>query len=144
MKHLFAYGTLMCREIFQQVTGLALTPVPARLTGYSRWAIQGEDYPAIIPDPVAQVEGVLYCQIPPSVWSLLDQFEGPGYRRESLKVELAEQILHAESYVLHPEWRHRLSWMGWDYEQFLRDGKARFEREYQGFAALATMTRPSL
>ena len=48
MENLFAYGTLMCEDIMQDVAGCRLSCVPAELRGYSRRRVRGEHYPALV------------------------------------------------------------------------------------------------
>ena len=137
MKHLFAYGTLMCHEIMQEVSGLKPDPVKARLRGYSRRTVRGEHYPAIKPDEQGHVEGVVYMDLPAKAWERLDRFEGELYERTCVQAITAGNLkVHADTYVIHPSFQHCLSEEKWDYEKFLHTGKSHFLSLYKGFCGL--------
>jgi gamma-glutamylcyclotransferase (GGCT)/AIG2-like uncharacterized protein YtfP len=139
MKHLFAYGTLMCGEIMEEVAGVLPPHGPAILSGYSRWAVQGESYPAVVPDVAGRVEGVVYQNVPDRAWERLDRFEGEMYVRQAVQIELNDgRTLPAETYVARPAFRARLDRREWRYSDFLDHGKAGFQSRYQGYRALAS------
>ncbi|XCN72913.1 MAG: gamma-glutamylcyclotransferase family protein [Candidatus Electrothrix aestuarii] len=127
--HLFAYGTLMCAELMQEISGCnPPTSVPATLQGYTRRAVKGLSYPGIFPDAGGLVQGCLYQDLPDSTWASLDRFEGEMYAREQVQVALEEgtlldTLLQAEVYVVRPEFLHHLDTMDWDFAAFL----ARYE-----------------
>lgn len=134
MKHLFAYGTLMCDDVMQDVSGLQLTCVPAVLHGYRRLRVKGEHYPAIVPDAASVVDGVVYENIPHSAWILLDRFEGDMYARETVQIKLASgTVLLAETYVTRAGFNNYLEETEWDFSTFLRDGKESFCKSYKGY-----------
>ena len=135
--NLFAYGTLMCGDIMYEVSGCHLPNEPGTLTGYSRRSVTGESYPAIIPDREAAVDGVIYRNVPGSAWYRLDRFEGEMYERRQVTVILNNRTtLSAETYVIHPEYLNRLDQSGWDFDDFIRNAKANFQRCYKGYQAL--------
>jgi gamma-glutamylcyclotransferase (GGCT)/AIG2-like uncharacterized protein YtfP len=137
MKHLFAYGTLMCDDIMAEVSGAQLSPIPATLRGYRRLRVKGEHYPGLIPDAEGQVEGVVYRSVPQSAWIRLDRFEGEMYSREIVQVALADQtVAEAETYVVRADFMDRLDEAEWDFAVFLRKGKGSFCRSYKGYRAL--------
>ena len=80
-KDLFAYGTLMSRDIMQRVSGQRCEATPGVLRGYRRNRICGEVYPGIIASPGGMVEGILYSGLAEDAWKRLDLFEGEMYRR---------------------------------------------------------------
>ncbi len=134
--NLFAYGTLMCPEIMQRVTGVLPEALPARLDGYRRGPLAGVDYPAIFPRREAGVEGLLYLDLPPWVWPRLDLFEGTTYSRRTVEVTLGDGTNRtAEAYVLNPEYLDRLLEAEWSFTEFLATGKKRFEKDYENFPA---------
>lgn len=134
MRHLFAYGTLICADIFEQVSGRRATGLSATLKGYSRRPVVGAEYPGVLPQAGSSVDGVVYRDLPAAAWRRLDRFEGEMYRRRVVGVRLASgEILPAEVYVVRPAYRHRLAASEWDLDGFVRAGKARFWREYRGF-----------
>ena len=133
MNNLFAYGTLMCPDILQEVTGCCSPYLEGILTGYSRRAIKGEVYPAIIPDENGTVEGILYVDIPAGAWVRLDEFEDEMYSRQPVEIRLsAEAVVPAMTYVIRPEFQHHLEEQEWDYQNFLRHHKNGFIMEYKG------------
>ena len=135
--HLFAYGTLMVRQIMRSVSGMDLDGTTAVLPGYRRRLLRGEVYPAIRPDAWARVEGIIYTQLGHTAWQRLDSFEGELYQRETVVVELAdEQRLQAQTYVLKPQYHGLMSRDAWSLEWFLQSGHASFLSEYTGFQQL--------
>jgi gamma-glutamylcyclotransferase (GGCT)/AIG2-like uncharacterized protein YtfP len=137
MAHLFAYGTLMCEDIMQEVSGCRPSPLKATLTGYSRRRVRGEDYPGLLPWEPGRVEGVVYRDLPEPAWRRLDRFEGAMYTRLGVAVELeCGGRLAAETYVVHPQWTDRLEEVEWDFADFLRRGKMRFKAGYEGYRHL--------
>ena len=135
--HLFAYGTLMCEDIMEEVSGCRLPPRPGRLSGFCRRRVKGEHYPAIVPDENGQVEGVIYQGVTASAWERLDRFEGEMYVRRPVTIEWAEGgLCEALTYVIHPDFAHCLDATEWSLSEFLRSGKARFQGQYKGYQAL--------
>lgn len=101
MENLFAYGTLMCDDIMREVSGCDLSHRPGTLHGYSRRAVKGEDYPAIVADETGVVVGVIYLDVPDSAWRRLDAFEGEMYARQAVQVDLSDGVtLVAGVYVV--------------------------------------------
>ncbi len=137
MENLFAYGTLMCDDIMREVSGWHLSHVPGTLKGYKRRSVKGEAYPALVPDAKGSVEGVVYRNVPESAWDRLDLFEGEMYARQRVQIELKDGgTLSAEAYVVQPAFLDRLDQSDWDFADFLRNGKARFQRHYKGYQSL--------
>ncbi|MDY6990752.1 MAG: gamma-glutamylcyclotransferase family protein [Thermodesulfobacteriota bacterium] len=137
MENLFAYGTLMCDDIMEEVSGFHLAYVVGILKGYSRWCVKGEHYPALVPDEEGRVEGVVYQNLSNGAWDRLDRFEGEMYTRESVEVELADgTTVPAAAYVVRAEFLNHLDQADWDFEDFLRNGKARFQNHYKGYQSL--------
>lgn len=128
--NLFAYGTLMCEDIMMEVAGCCPAHCRGILTGYSRRPVRGEVYPALIPDEKGGVEGILYFDISTHALELLDQFEGEIYSRRAVEIRLPyETVVHAESYVLQPEFLHRIEETEWDFDNFLHHHKTNFLTE---------------
>ena len=137
MDHLFAYGSLMCDDIMRHVSGLQLSGARGTLSGYRRFCLNGEDYPAMVPVADGRVRGVVYAGVDRTAWDRLDRFEGEMYARRIVTVRLDDgRALDAATYILQPQFQDRLGDAEWDYDAFLRDGKARFLRQYAGYRAL--------
>lgn len=127
----------MCEDIMVEVSGCHLSHVPGILKGYSRRSVRGEHYPAIVPDNESIVEGVVYRNVPNSVWDRLDRFEGEMYKRQPVDVELNDgEMLYAETYVIQPVYLNRLDRSDWDFNDFITTGKASFQRHYKGYRSL--------
>ncbi len=134
---LFAYGTLMVKEIMALVAGGSLEATPARLHGYRRNLLRGQVYPGIRPDPQHRVDGVLYTGLTQNALHRLDLFEGDMYCRQSTRIELPDrQKVSAETYVLRPEHYACLSESSWDLDNFIRTGRDIFVAEYAGMAKI--------
>jgi gamma-glutamylcyclotransferase (GGCT)/AIG2-like uncharacterized protein YtfP len=137
MRHLFAYGTLMCEDIMNQVSRCRLATVPGVLRGYSRRRVRGKAYPGLIPRDTDLVEGLVYRDVPDPAWERLDRFEGTLYLRRTVSIELEnDQKLSAQTYIVRPEFTPLLDDAIWDYAEFLRKGKSIFQSCYEGFRAL--------
>ncbi|MEW6668489.1 MAG: gamma-glutamylcyclotransferase family protein [Thermodesulfobacteriota bacterium] len=135
--NLFAYGTLMCEDIMEEVSGVPLSHVPGTLKGYSRRSVKGEHYPGLVPDAEGSVEGVVYRDVPDSAWDRLDRFEGEMYARRLVQIEWNDGMtLLAAAYVVRPEYLDRLDPSDWNFNEFLRKGKAGFQKDYKGFRSL--------
>jgi gamma-glutamylcyclotransferase (GGCT)/AIG2-like uncharacterized protein YtfP len=133
--NLFAYGTLMDEEIMDRVSGCRPARRPAILYDHQRQPLQGKSYPAIVWKKGATVSGVCYLDLPDSAWQTLDLFEDVMYERIAVQVTLTDgATLPAETYILKPEFHPMLGQGDWDYDDFIRSHKRRFEQEYRGFA----------
>lgn len=140
--NLFAYGTLMCADIMHQVAGCLPALAPASLAHYQRRRVSGEEYPAIVGQHGAAVQGVVYLDVPAAAWRRLDRFEGEMYDRRTVRVECADgNRLPADTYVIRPEFAQLLLTSTWSYEEFLRSGRKRFAADYGGFDAPANLKR---
>jgi gamma-glutamylcyclotransferase (GGCT)/AIG2-like uncharacterized protein YtfP len=134
--HVFAYGTLMCADILSAAAGGIAPPPgePAVLAGFSRHPVAGEDYPGIRHEAGGRVAGLLYHDLDAHAIARLDRFEGPQYRRETLSVTLADgRHETAEAWVFREDFHRLLEPGEWDFDAFLRERRARFERRYIGF-----------
>jgi gamma-glutamylcyclotransferase (GGCT)/AIG2-like uncharacterized protein YtfP len=137
MENLFVYGTLMCEDIMRDVSGCVLGRAVATLVGYQRKQVRGEEYPGLVEEPAGRVEGVVYHRIPESAWERLDRFEGEMYERHTVGVRLGDgEHASAQTYVVRPRFRDRLSDVEWDFADFLRRGKERFQNGYEGYESL--------
>ena len=137
MANLFAYGTLMCEDIMEEVSGCRLCSYPGTVRGYCRRSVREEHFPALAPDKEGRVEGVVYRDIPASAWSRLDRFEGEMYIRQLVQVEMIDGAnLPAETYIVQPKFLCYLEASEWSFTKFLRNGKKLFQRDYCGYRQL--------
>lgn len=128
----------MCEDIMSAVCGTpSLHHLAATLDDYRRQPVIGQPYPGMVPAEGSQVRGVLYLDLAPSAWPRLDAFEGEEYVRRQVQVRLQDGSEEsAWTYVFRPCYASRLADGAWDFERFLRTGKARFEALYLGFGKL--------
>lgn len=127
----FTYGSLMCADIMDAVTGRPCSGEPARLAGYRRRPVRGEEYPGIAAAPGGEVDGVLYRGVEADALARLDAFEGDMYRRVEVAVMLADgRTTTAQTYLFRPDLAHLLEDREWDFERFVAEGKTRFQARY--------------
>ena len=137
IKDFFAYGTLMCEDIMEEVSGCRLSCMPGVLRGYSRRSVRGEHFPALVLDQEGRVEGVVYRNLTSSAWERLDRFEGDMYIRRVVQIELNNgTALPAATYVWKPQFLDDLEDSDWSFANFLRNGKEHFQRDYRGYQQL--------
>ena len=126
MLHCFAYGTLMCEDIMEEVSGSVFLREPGILKGFIRRVVRGEFYPGIVPMADCEVAGVVYREVPEEAWRRLDVALCDG------------KMLSAGTYVVKPEYASRLDSAEWSADDFIRNGKSAFRQSYTGYAALKT------
>lgn len=78
----FVYGTLMFEPIIEALLGRIPENKPFRLHGYRRFRVPEQTYPAILPDPTAFVDGILYFAITFEEKKILDAYERDAYQTE--------------------------------------------------------------
>ncbi|MGZ5781655.1 MAG: gamma-glutamylcyclotransferase family protein, partial [Burkholderiaceae bacterium] len=61
--HIFTYGSLMFPQVWQRVVRGQYHSANAIVSGYARYTIVGETYPAIIEQAGATVHGVVYFDV---------------------------------------------------------------------------------
>ena len=137
MKDFFAYGTLMCEDIMEEVAGCRLPCMSGVLRNYCRRSVKNEEYPALVAEAGGCVEGVVYRNVPDAAWDRLDRFEGEMYARLPAQVELSDGATRQTlTYVVRPAFLGCLADAEWDFMHFLRHGKERFQREYSGYGQI--------
>lgn len=110
----FVYGTLLFPEVCQKIVGEILIGTPATLLGYRRYEArtrQRGNYPAIVPDAQASVDGLVYFDITEQQAKSLDQFEwieGQLYHRHGASVVVSGLVVDVQIYVAGPELYRRL------------------------------------
>lgn len=75
--------------------------IPSVLLDYHRYKVKGEIYPAILPYPGDQVEGLVWQDLTFEEIDQLDNFEGDDYSRITVKVKskLSNTFLNCFVYV---------------------------------------------
>lgn len=137
MDHCFAYGTLMCEDIMEEVAGCNHSAHPGLLKGFWRCSVRGELYPGIIPREDYNVPGIVYRDVSSDEWRRLDDFEGELYERRKVQIMLPDGgTLWAGTYVVKPEFISRLAPVDWHFEDFLENGKSLFRKSYKGYEGI--------
>lgn len=118
--HVFTYGSLIFPAMMEAVTGRVPSNGPARLSGFTRFALLDRDYPGIVPRDAGEILGRVYFDVGVAELARLDDFEGEEYRRERVRVVLsAGKLVDAFVYVLRPECADLVTDAPWDPEHFL-------------------------
>ena len=89
---LFAYGTLTDPVFVGQLLEHPVTLTPATLLGFQKIALEGFDYPLVVPAEAGRVAGQVLTDVVPADYERLDAYEGVGeglYLRAEGEVELA-------------------------------------------------------
>jgi gamma-glutamylcyclotransferase (GGCT)/AIG2-like uncharacterized protein YtfP len=116
---LFSYGTLQFPEVLQAVTGCHLEGERAVLDDYACYTVKGKVYPALIHEPRARTEGLVYTGIGDAHLRKLDDFEGNLYQRIRVCVTDEEgKPLQAWTYVVREAMRAQLTRTPWNREDF--------------------------
>ena len=130
---LFADGTLLLPEITEVVLGRRPLGRAATLTGYARFRMRGERFPALVAQVASQTGGLVFDDIAGDELDTLDAYEGEMYQRVAVQVVLAEGgASDAWVYLLRPEHLDHLSAEHWDLERFAAEEVERFMREEFG------------
>lgn len=134
MNNLFAYGTLMCEDIFYSVAGMKLSYSAGLLKGYCRYPVIGHVYPGILPRCGFTVQGIVYSDVPDRVRLRLDRFEGEMYERCSVLVKCEDnKKITAYTYIIRPQFAHCLEQKDWNFQNFLVVEKKIFRQSYAGY-----------
>jgi len=129
MAKLFAYGTLMCSDVFEKLTGMSpRAVVPGKVKNHHCLRLRGEVYPGMVKGQGGVVDGKVYT-ISSFLWRVIDDFEGEQYFKKPVTVhyENGKREL-VQAYLLRPECRRLLSRSLWDIDTFI-------EKEKEGFMA---------
>jgi gamma-glutamylcyclotransferase (GGCT)/AIG2-like uncharacterized protein YtfP len=147
VSHVFTYGSLMFGKVWSRVVTGRYIPAAARLAGFCRQRVRGQDYPALLSAPPGMageqrvVDGVLYLDVEASDLAALDGFEGPDYRRIQVEVTVGEQVpggpppggmVLADAYLYVAA--DKVESGPWDPQEFERERMDRFLREYAPFS----------
>ncbi len=119
-QHIFFYGTLMCSEVYEAITGKPLETKPATLCHFKIYSLQNRVYPGIIPSRDSEVKGQL-ASVDNKTLDLLDDFEGEEYTRTLVEATSSTgNIIKSWAYVLKESHHSLAEAEGWDYEKFLK------------------------
>eukprot|EP00878_Enallax_costatus_P017780 GHUV01018682.1.p1 GENE.GHUV01018682.1~~GHUV01018682.1.p1 ORF type:complete len:147 (+),score=12.20 GHUV01018682.1:308-748(+) len=115
----FVYGTLMAPEVLNLLIKRVPPHKPAKLSGYSRYRVKGQVFPAILHStPQSQVQGMVLMELTPQELHILDVYESEEYYRERVSPELEDgTTVPADVYVWRDEYRSMLDG-AWSYEEW--------------------------
>ncbi len=105
MGNAFVYGTLLFPEVAGHVAGITGDGEPATLFGYRRYEATTRErgnYPAIVKDDTASVDGLLHRDLSQEQLEALDRFEcikDHLYKKETATVFVGEEEVAAFIYV---------------------------------------------
>lgn len=100
LHHIFTYGSLMFAQVWQRVVRGQYRSAKATVSGYARYAITGETYPAMVKQQGGTVEGIVYFDVDEGDTAMLDRFESADYRREHLQASLGKEgMQEVEAYI---------------------------------------------
>jgi gamma-glutamylcyclotransferase (GGCT)/AIG2-like uncharacterized protein YtfP len=127
---LFVYGTLLLPAVIEALIGRVPPRLPAVLPGYRRYRLTGRAYPAIVAEPAARVDGLVYRGLAPRERMILDAFEGDAYERRRVRARTRRgELLAADAYVLargHERLLQRAP--AWSLEEFAAGSGAAYVR----------------
>ncbi|MBM4025336.1 MAG: gamma-glutamylcyclotransferase [Planctomycetes bacterium] len=112
--HLFIYGSLRDRRIFQSVSGYAFTLKPSRIDDKTLFAELAflPHYRRVSPDNVyyyavpahpARIEGILIHDVPRMALAEIDRYEGKRYQRQTVQVHTGHGVVEAQAYLTTAE-----------------------------------------
>lgn len=131
--NVFTYGSLMFKDIWQDVTRENNEQLAATILGFSRVFIEGDVYPVLKPtSPTESLTGVMYTNVSHAAIKRLDVFEGEYYQRIKAKVKLENttESHEAEVFVLKSKFQHLASSRNWSPDVFVAEHKDHFVRNY--------------
>jgi gamma-glutamylcyclotransferase (GGCT)/AIG2-like uncharacterized protein YtfP len=98
--HVFTYGSLMFPEVWARVVKGDYRSVRGALRDHARFAVRDQDYPGMVAQPGARVDGVLYLDVEDADLARLDHFEGDDYRRLTVDVAGDDGVVRvAQTYL---------------------------------------------
>ena len=138
----------MFDAVWTRVVAGRYRSAPGRARGFSRFAVAGESYPAVVRSARGEVIGRVYLDVAPEDLARLDAFEGDEYRRARARIELLDPgfdplgeapppqqgrgTTTAELYLFLAA--ARLAPHPWDAQRFGREQIDRFIATYAGGA----------
>lgn len=133
MPNLFAYGSLMSLDIWQNIATGHYQHEQAFLDGYRRVYIKHDCYPVLIPaSSQSRLTGIIYLKIKIPDLRRLDAFEGKIYQRKTITITLehSSKKLKAQAYFLKPQYRYLASGRIWSANYFNQKFKTQFIQTY--------------
>jgi gamma-glutamylcyclotransferase (GGCT)/AIG2-like uncharacterized protein YtfP len=117
---LFTYGTLQFPEVMEALIGRMLPWEEAEAPGFAQFQFTDRIYPGMVSMKNATTQGRVYTTLSGWAWEILDRFEDPIYRRDSVEVCRSDgSTLMAYAYVLPLAQQHLLSSEVWRMDWFV-------------------------
>lgn len=115
----FCYGTLLFSEVMRLAAGVELAGRPAVASGWARYRVRGEVFPALVAQAGARTPGAIFAGVDARALARLDEFEGPLYVRRALEVERDDGVrLSAQAWMLAPGREAELTREPWNAQSF--------------------------
>lgn len=129
-RSLFAYGSLQFPTVHSAVLGRHAETVRAQVSGWVPVRLTDRPFPALVSQPGAVTEGILFLDLSADERSAMDEFEGPFYDLVGVRtiegVDAVTYAANATAPLSHADQDHtRL--VEWSPETFLRDELADYE-----------------
>jgi len=126
----------MYDDVWNRVVSGTFSRIPARMQGYRRLAIKGEEYPGMI-EGDGTVLGCIWMGLDKENLARLDDFEGEYYERISaVAIDDANVPIAINFYCFKKEYHHLLKNHDWDEIKFQDRGLRKFMVQYMGFEKL--------
>jgi gamma-glutamylcyclotransferase (GGCT)/AIG2-like uncharacterized protein YtfP len=145
---LWVYGSLLHAGLRRALLGRPVPAVAASLSGYRRFALRGQVFPALVSAAirgrdVGPVQGAL-ISVRPRDLRLLDAYESDLYIRTRVRVRSGAGggTVQAWCYLLHPRHRRDADTRAWSLPQFERRHAARSIIEARAFRAAQSRFGP--
>lgn len=131
MRHgLFVYGTLQLPEKLQSLLGRVPSLEPATLHGYRCGLVARADFPGIVPQADAVVNGQVLAPLSQAELDILDQYEGELYQRVRVSVVAARGPVNVWVYAIVPWARGRVTEQVWTVEDYRTRKRPRWTYRY--------------
>ena len=131
--NLFVYGSLMYEEVWRRLVSREFRRMPARLDGYRRLRIKGEDYPGLVKG-AGVVHGTVLLELDDETLGRLERFEAECYRRVSGRVIGDSGVeIPADFFEIRESHMSLVEDVEWDVRKFEQSGLTRFLAGYAGF-----------
>lgn len=128
---LFCYGTLCVADIMRAVCAYQRAGESTTLNGYQCVALHGLRFPAVIPEPDAITNGILYRALNSHQLHRIDQYEDDMYRRVRVHVFTAALgNVEAWTYVLHPRYYRLIKKQPWSLAEFMARHQAAYQHQH--------------
>jgi gamma-glutamylcyclotransferase (GGCT)/AIG2-like uncharacterized protein YtfP len=118
--NLFAYGTLMFPEVWEQVVGRPFAAERATISGFAVRRVVDDVYPVLIhADKNSGVDGLVFRNVDHATLARLDAYESDFYQRLEVTATLSNgECLACQAYVLPERNRDAASAETWNADEF--------------------------